>query len=1103
MNPERKKSMLYRVFGLHGSGKTEYLYSELEKCVEKKKDAFLIVPEQNSLFAERTLIKRLGNPANMYIEVINFKRLCNRVFRESGGIAGETPDKTVKQLCMAQTVYELKDKLTEYKEMASDADFARKMLSSAEELKRYKITPEMLEEAVGKIDESGGEALKNKIKDVALLCRGYDAYISEKLGFPGDMLDKLYETLCSFDFFAGKTVFVDAFYGFTPQETAILERIIKTAENTYITFLCESEKQADKCFSRGVDAALSVKRICAKNGIEYKDLFFEDDLKHDKNSGLYRISREFSLGALSKKYDGKKYGDVQIIKCGDTYAEAKCAAKISSDLITSGVLPREIAVCARNIGEFEGIIDAEFENAHIPFSFDKRFDLTSTSAALFVLSAFEVYFSWSLQAVVSFLKTGLSGLDDESADELEMYMRTWNISGKKYFHEEWYMNPEGLTEDEPDKEQTDKINESKNILLSVLDGFCERLDAAKCAKDICDAVYMLTVDAANAKNGEIFDDGADGIYADLLFRVLDDFESAVGSEAVSPKRFYELFKFTLTSADMGKIPELIDQVRFSDVSLMRTDGVKYVIILDVCDGIFPAPPSGNALFADREKKLLKEAGIELSELDSECAYDEIFLAYTALCSARSGAYVLYREKDFSDNVIYPSVIVRILEKMLSVSSDDVERNKFNPDDVMNFALSDETLFECFLSLEEGSARQTLKEYFSSLPGYKDRIALAEKPDFTEAPLDESVLSTLYPDKITSSFSRLEKFNYCPFSYFCRYTLKINPEKKAEIGAIETGNIVHRALELILPVLAQKFAQNGKVTEEDISDEADKVLKGILNNIFTYSGSALTKRFEYTFAKLGKTIKAICGEMAEEMKVSSFVPVDFELDISERGSVKPVKTGTENGKILSITGKIDRVDMFSDKKTGKTWVRIADYKTGSKKFEIDDVQKGFNLQMLLYLYTLICASDGKYKDVYPAGVIYKMVMPAAQSTTLSKAAENEDPDGETVSQTDGIVVSDMDIIFAMDKENSGKFTPVKLTKTGETKGALPLEDLVKLLEDAVSKAGEIACGMSKGIKKADPYKDGKTRDACEYCDVRSICPSVKGKKNYVSDENDEG
>ncbi|MBO4343991.1 MAG: PD-(D/E)XK nuclease family protein, partial [Clostridia bacterium] len=327
------------------------------------------------------------------------------------------------------------------------------------------------------------------------------------------------------------------------------------------------------------------------------------------------------------------------------------------------------------------------------------------------------------------------------------------------------------------------------------------------------------------------------------------------------------------------------------------------------------------------------------------------------------------------------------------------------------------------------------------------------------------------------------------------------ESKAEIGAVETGNIVHRALELILPALAQKFAQNGIITEEDISAEADRVLEGILKNIFTYSGSAFTKRFEYTFSKLGKTVKAICGEMAEEMKVSSFVPVDFELEISERGTVKPAKTEIENGKILNIVGKIDRVDMFTDKKTGKTWVRVTDYKTGSKKFETDDVKKGFNLQMLLYLYTLLQASDGRYKDVYPAGVIYKMVMPNAKSETLAKFAQSEDPDGGVVSLTDGIVVSDMDIIFAMDKENSGRFTPVKLSKTGETKGALPPEDLVNLLEDAVNKAGEIASGMSKGIKSADPYKDGKTRDACEYCDVRSICPSIKGKKNYVYENAD--
>jgi ATP-dependent helicase/nuclease subunit B len=615
---------------------------------------------------------------------------------------------------------------------------------------------------------------------------------------------------------------------------------------------------------------------------------------------------------------------------------------------------------------------------------------------------------------------------------------------------------------------------------------------------------MLTVDAAHAGGKDAFDDGAGGIYTDLLYKILDDFWQAAGDEKMSPKRFYELFRFASGSADMGKIPELLDQVRFSDVSLMRTDGVKYVIMLDVCDGIFPAPPSGNEFFADREKKMLKERGIELSELDSERAYDEIFLAYTALCSARSGAYVLYREKDFSDNRMYPSVIVRILQKMLSVSDEDIEKNGFDSGDVMNFALSDEALFENYLSLEETKERQTLKEYFSDIPGFKKKIELDEKPDFTDEALDGEFLDEAFPKKIQSSFSRLEKFNYCPFSYFCRYTLGVNPEKTASIGDVETGNIVHKALELILPVISEKFAKDGDVTDDEINAEADRVLENILKNIFTYSGSAFTKRFEYTFGKLSKTIKAICAEMAKELKASLFTPSDFELEISDFSGVKPVKKQLENGKTLSITGKIDRVDLFCDKKTGKTWVRVVDYKTGSRKFEIEDVKNGFNLQMLLYLYTLVHNSSEKYKNVYPAGVIYKMVIPDVKKVSLS-AAEKGGESGGIYGKTDGVVVSDMDIIFAMDKTLDKKFIPVKLSeKDGTVKGALDLEKLSELLEDAVNKAGEIACAMSEGVKSANPYKD-KSRDACEYCDVRSICPSVKGKKNYVglSDDGEDG
>lgn len=118
--------MLTRIFGLHGTGKTEVLLARLEECVKQKKQAFLVVPEQAAVSAERLLIDRLGNPANMYIEVINFKRLCNRVFRESGGLVGHVPDNAASELAMSHVLSQSAGLLKEYGSLACDTVLQKK-----------------------------------------------------------------------------------------------------------------------------------------------------------------------------------------------------------------------------------------------------------------------------------------------------------------------------------------------------------------------------------------------------------------------------------------------------------------------------------------------------------------------------------------------------------------------------------------------------------------------------------------------------------------------------------------------------------------------------------------------------------------------------------------------------------------------------------------------------------------------------------------------------------------------------------------------------------------------------------------------------------------
>ena len=113
----------------------------------------------------------------MYVEVINFKRLCNRVFRESGGIAGGTADNVVCQIAMSHVLSQVSDMLSEYSAISENPDFALRMLSVSEEMHRCRITPEAIEN-ICKLDEiSKNTRLCAKLRDISLITGAYECLL--------------------------------------------------------------------------------------------------------------------------------------------------------------------------------------------------------------------------------------------------------------------------------------------------------------------------------------------------------------------------------------------------------------------------------------------------------------------------------------------------------------------------------------------------------------------------------------------------------------------------------------------------------------------------------------------------------------------------------------------------------------------------------------------------------------------------------------------------------------------------------------------------------------------------------------------------------------
>ena len=350
-----------------------------------------------------------------------------------------------------------------------------------------------------------------------------------------------------------------------------------------------------------------------------------------------------------------------------------------------------------------------------------------------------------------------------------------------------------------------------------------------------------------------------------------------------------------------------------------------------------------------------------------------------------------------------------------------------------------------------------------------------------------------------SQTKIDTFVNCPLSYFCKYTLALSPEKKAEFDASGIGTLIHAILENFFAELKNSGDKAGEITEE----KSIELTRKAAEKYFSEIGEELDGSSVRTKIKIDRLCRAalpVVEGLCEEFSVSEFTPKFFELAIKEGDPTKPdpIKFTTEGGNEVVIGGIIDRVDTFE--REGDLYVRVVDYKTGKKIFTPEDIKEGKNLQMFLYLRSIIeskkpefLKSLGKSEDgkIIPAGVIY------VKTFVGDKTVESPDDDlarqavkGEQ--KRLGMVLDDPDVIGAMNI----KYTPLyderskDKTKIPEAKkkylySESDFEEIMKEVEEV---SARVADGIGGGIIEAIP-KAEKDSSPCDFCEFKPICRKI--------------
>ncbi|MBQ9921424.1 MAG: hypothetical protein IJO52_04495, partial [Clostridia bacterium] len=423
--------MLNLIYAKSGFGKTALIYENIKRDVENGKKAFLIVPEQQSVISEKQIVELCSNKCNMYLEVLNFTRLSNRVFREYGGMSQKYIDAGGKVLVLASVLEELNDSLKQYPDSVNP-EFIQRLSTQLDNIRRRTSLAALTNVLASQ--HGFDDILTGKLDDLVLILTAYKNKLHQNFSDPTDDLERLCETLDEFAFFEDANVYFDGFFEFCSGEMNVIRRIVNQADNVYISLVGGSDT-ADDSFEICRGTFNKLRALSEECNVITPDRDVRTKtsaLRHLKDN----IFNDFALS--SDETQG-----VSITKCRNIYEECIAAAHLITDLVRrEGIRYSDITVAVRSPESYRGIIDMYFEKYGIPYFMSTSEDIMQKPLLSFVFSALEcVSDSFALTAVQRYLKSGLSCLDGDEIFLLENYLLTWNISSGAAWRKEWNMHP--------------------------------------------------------------------------------------------------------------------------------------------------------------------------------------------------------------------------------------------------------------------------------------------------------------------------------------------------------------------------------------------------------------------------------------------------------------------------------------------------------------------------------------------------------------------------------------------------------------------------------------------------------------------------------------
>lgn len=1059
--------MLQFIFGRPAGGKTYTVMNKIKELTEIGKESVLIVPEQFTFENERLVLKTLGDKSALFVNVLSFTRLFDEIGRNIGGIAGTVLRDSDKIIFMNRTLKAVKDELRLWGRYVNSVYFAKTMLDTVGEFKINAVTPEDLKETAVKVTTP---SLRDKLLDIALIYETYDAFTGEKFIDPADTLTKIYEALKICEFFKGKTVFLDSFKGFTGQQYKIIERIFAQADDVIISLTDDKSVKGDYCVYANIRKAVkNIEDIAKRRGVRVAEPIILENSRYS-SAALKGVERLLAGAEIPNCEDNES---LCICKGQTIYDEAEFAAATIRRLVrTENYRYRDFVIIARDSEKYQSAVETACRKNNVNCFYDAKIPLSAFPLSVAGSSALKAL-NYSTEAILNFHKTGLGTLNNEEISILENYTYIWNISGK-IWEQEWDMDPRGLTTNEDYDgivpETLAEINRLRRKATEPIAKFKNSFGSS--ARQMAEAIVKLfySCDCSQKLNQmcEEFKGINNVFYADALkqafdeyMEILDSLVLCFGEADITKKEFSDALELAVALGSVGIIPQSLDEVTFGAADRIRPSRPKIAFVLGANQGEFPKTVSNAGIFALNERKNLIENGLNIADNSIESSIDENYLVYSNLCCASEKLFISYCEKSVTGEKCEHSAFIEEIKERIPHTACEYPVKEINSETAPETA---KTAFKeyCRLLKIAPSKASALKEALQETEFSALTNAVGEGVVKKQDSLTPDTAEKLFGKNIYMSATKIDTFNKCRFSYFCRYGLGVEKLQTADFNVLQRGTIVHYVFERIISEYKKGIADLDYLELDRLTDlYIEEYLKGVGG--FESIRDAKT---EFILSRISRSLKEVVHHVSDEMKQSRFEPVACELKIGFDGDIPPMEFPYSKGNVV-LTGSIDRVDEYNG------YIRIIDYKTGNKTFKLPDILVGLNMQMLLYLYCVIRGQN--IADSNAAGIFYK---PSKRDIHENGLAMN------------GLLPADEDVVRAMEKEGVGEFVPkLTITKSGavskQNDSFIDSEYFTDIFDHIEKMMANVGDTVSSGDISVCPINDRES-DACKYCDFKFVC-----------------